>query len=199
MTAHKSVTCHECGETKDVRAMYAVEIYWHPYDTSPETIYVCKKATAFRKDARYKWMESCEELLTDTSWADYRFFYCDGCNRMVCSQAPENGWHSQCRIVNECEQVCLKCYEEMLLEEGSPREDFEDGKLPGMFFNAGDLVDWECVVDDAYIRGREDARKVCDVAIAKIDDGYKCLVDYERMAIGGLEGYVSLYAKKIED
>ena len=84
------------------------------------------------------------------------------------------------------------------MRDGTPREDFENGKLPGMFFNASDLVDWELVVDDAYIRGKDDARRVCDTAIEKIDAGYKCLVAYERMAIGGSEGYVSLYAKKIE-
>lgn len=200
MTTHKSVSCHECGEVKDVRAMYAVDVYWHPSDKTSDTIYVCKNMPSkMKKQYRYSWRDSCEELLTDSSWADFRFFTCDGCGRMICEQAPENGWHSQYRIVNDCAQICLRCYEEDLLENGTPREDFEAGKLPGMFFSSVDLQDWELVVDDAYIRGKDDARRVCDAAIAKIDAGYKCLVDYEHMAIGGLEGYVSLYAKLIEE
>ena len=198
MTAHKQVTCHECGDKKDIRAMYKLEVYWHPFDEKSETIHVCQKATWAKKDKRYRWLDSCEELLTDTSWADFRFFTCDGCQRMICEQAPENGWHSQVRYVDEM-QFCLKCYQENLLYNGVDREAFEKGQLPGMFFSASELVDWERIVDDAYIRGKDDARRVCAKAVEYIDRGYKVLVDYERIAIGGLAGYVSLYAKRKDE
>jgi hypothetical protein len=194
---HKSVTCHECHDTKDVRAMYALEVYDHPSDALPKTIHVCKRATWTKKNARYSWLESCEELLTDSSWADFRYFTCDLCNRMICEQAPENGWHSQVRYLGDGDvAVCLTCYQEMLLRDGIEREVFERRQLPGMFFSSVELSDWTRIVDDKHIRSKADAKDACAIAIDYIDRGYKVLVDYERMAIGGLEGYVSLYAKQ---
>jgi len=117
---------------------------------------------------------------------------------MVISQCPSNGWHSYVRIVDDCDEVCLKCYEEGIYENGLPVEQFRAGKIPGMFFNRGELEehgyqpvdDWQ----DKHIRGQDDADRFCAAAIRLINEGRKVAVDYESMAIGGLEGYVSLYA-----
>ena len=200
----KRIECHECGRKKFKYQMYEVEVYDSPWDEVPKTIYVCKEMPEpFKKYYGMTYRESCEELLTDTSWAAFRYFTCDACQRMVISQCPSNGWHSYMRIVNECEQICLKCYEEDLYENGIPRESFEQNKIAGMFFNRGDLQEHGYEPVEGYqgffVRGTEDAKKFCAKAIELIASGHKVAVDYERMAIGGLEGYVNLYTKPSAD
>jgi hypothetical protein len=40
-----------------------------------------------------------------------------------------------------------------------------------------------------------DKRFVIDKALELIDNGHKVIVGYESMAIGGLEGYITLFSK----
>jgi len=203
MAKQQQVECHECGDVKSIRAMYQYQVYNHPFDETPITIHVCKNATWAKKDTRYGWLQSCEELLTDHSWADFRYFTCYSCDRMICEQAPENGWHSQYRMVDDEFQICLKCYQEQLFSEGVSREQFEDGVLPGMFFDSGEVraEGFEEVIGFDYVRvaGKQDAYRVCNKGIELIDAGHVVLVEYERMAIGGLEGYVTLWSKQKEN
>lgn len=199
MNPREIVKCHECGAKKFRSRMYEVEVYDSPWDTVPKTIHVCKRTPKpFQREYHREWMESCEELLTDTGWADFHYFTCAVCGRMVISQCPSNGWHSYVRVVDG-EEICLKCYEEALYENGIPRESFEENKIAGMFFNRGDLQEhgYEPVegYQDFFVRTTENAKEFCAKAIKLIDAGSKVAVDYEHMAIGGLEGYVSLYAK----
>jgi hypothetical protein len=102
--------------------------------------------------------------------------------------------------VNECEEVCLRCYEESIYDQGLPREEFEVGEIPGMFFNRGDLEKHGfSLVDgfeDWYAHDEASTKALCDEALRLIDAGYQVAVDYERLGIGGGEGYVSLYARK---
>jgi hypothetical protein len=201
MTTHQKAECRECGDTKDVRAMYRYELYYHPWDKEPHIAYLCKKATWTKGDRRYGWLESCDELLTDSGWADFRFFECDGCHRWVCEQNPDNGWMTQVRNLADGEvRLCLKCYEENLYANGVDREDLENNTLPGMFLNHSELIQNDFIeeMSDVYIRGKEDAKRVCQRGLELMDSGHIVLIAYERMAIGGLEGYVSLYSKKQE-
>src|SRR5687768_17417063 len=112
--------CRECGTRRLKSNMYKLELYDSPYDTVPYNAYVCietpKKIKGDRNSSLH-WIESCEELLTDSSWADFRYFECADCRRMICEQNPHNGWHSQVRWVED-EQVCLKCYETLMYETG---------------------------------------------------------------------------------
>jgi hypothetical protein len=96
--------------------------------------------------------------------------------------------------------VCLQCYEKRILENGISRESFEDGKIEGMFSPDAYEHGFVPVEDfqDVHITGQDSVDAYCAKAISLIDAGNIVLTDYERLAIGGLEGYVSLYAKKIE-
>jgi len=196
----EQVTCHECGIEGNIEDMYAYEVYKTPWDNVPETIYAHKIIPAEVKETnRYlQHAESCEDLLTDTSWADFSYYNCAICGRMICRQNPQNGWHSQVRIINECEEVCLQCYETMILEDGMPIESFEDGVVPGMFFSDDnhEPLDADYQVDSAidclFITS---GKAVCNAAIAHIKQGHKVVIGYERMAMGGIEGSVSLFYK----
>ena len=102
------------------------------------------------------------------------------------------------------DQLCLKCYEEMILENGIDREYFEEGKLNGMFFSgdnhepldAGYEIDER--VNDKLIRGSEDAKFVCKIALEYIDAGGKVIIGYEGMSTFGGEGYITLFHKTVK-
>jgi hypothetical protein len=100
----------------------------------------------------------------------------------------------------EDEEICLSCYEKIILEEGIARERFEAGRLDGMFFNEQDLEDAGYVMvedmENFYIRTECDVERYCREALKYIDDGYIVVTEYEHMAIGGLEGYQTMWAKK---
>lgn len=194
------VECHECGTRKFKSRMYAMDVHDSPWDAAPKTIYVCKHTPkSLQKHYHREWMESCEELLTDTGWADFRYFTCASCHRMVISQCPSNGWHSYVHTTDDGDEICLKCYEADLYENGIPRESFENNKIGGMFFNRGDLQKYGYAEVEGYqnffVRGTEDAKRFCKEAIKWIDAGYKVAVDYDHMSIGMLEGYVNMFIK----
>lgn len=56
-----------------------------------------------------------------------------------------------------------------------------------------------CIIEDRHITGKDSAKSVCEKGIELIKAGNKVLIAYERMAIGGIEGYVSLYSAKRDD
>ena len=118
---------------------------------------------------------------------------------MVCEQSPSNGWHVQYRIENECEQVCLKCYQENILEFGISRESVENGEIAGMFFNYDDpvLKDWDKFIEYRFIASGRDKDELLDEVLENMDSGYKVIIGYERLGIGGGEGSVSVYRKLV--
>lgn len=190
--------CHECDCFRNINNLYKVEAFDSPWDDEPRTIYVCRDDVY--TPSRYN--DDCFELLTDTGWADFRYFTCGGCFRLVIRQCPSNGWHSYVRIVNECEEWCLRCYEEELLENGLNdvgREALEEGSIPGMFFNENELPDagWEQVGEDRFINSEQSAHDLCDEVLNLMDKDFKVIVGYLSLGIGGGEGYVSLWKKGI--
>lgn len=200
-----SFECHECGAKRARKNVYAYEVYDSPWQEKPDTIYVCRDRVGMQKNLDYhgntRYYESCEELLTDTSWADFRYFECDGCHRMVISQCPSNGWHSYVRYDYDLgEQVCLKCFEEQQLAEGANYEQLRKNTLPGMFFDTDDLENagFKPIehFESRFVGGTDDAEPICRKAMSLMDAGRKVVVNYERMAIGGLEGYVTLWASR---
>ena len=183
--------CHSCCEGRifvDLDGypldedQFSGEVYDRPFDDESRILYFCD--------------EDCLDGMTNS--ADFNYFWCEPCGRNICEQNPSNGYMVQDRILRG-EQVCLKCYEKDILENGTDREEFEKGELPGMFFSLGNdearEAGFEPVPDfTAYRVG--DAGPVCNKAMDLIDDGLKVLVAYEAMAIGGLEGFVTLMSKK---
>jgi hypothetical protein len=173
------------------------DVYDSPWQETPTTI-LLHIDNNYLSDSYHI---SCEAALYDTSWADFRYFCCARCERIVIRQCPGNGWHSYVRTVG-CEEICLKCYETDIYEHGLPREEFEKGRIPGMFFNRGELEKHGFTRCDVYhyvrIQSEKDAERFCNGVLGEIDKGYIVAIDYERMGIGGLEGYVTLWKKKGE-
>lgn len=193
--------CHECDQMRVVDNLIEVEVFDSPWEDG-RTIYLCRDDVYTPSD----YSEDCLEQLTDTGWADFRYFTCDGCERLVISQNPRNGYMSYVRIVNECDQWCLRCYEEELMENGLNeigRAKLEIGQLPGMFFSSGNhqLIDngWEQVGEDRYINSQDGAGETAVELIRLMDDGFKVMIGYESMGIGGGEGYISLWRKSTEE
>ena len=178
------VECDECCAMVPKKCTTNVEMWDTPWEDEPTVRPICSVCMSTGR-------------LEDESWADFRYFSCDSCGRFICRQNPSNGWHTQSRIVGECEEVCLRCYQEDILEKGVSKETLEQGQLPGMFFNVGELegLGFECAEHWAFIQRQEQAKVLADKALALMKEGKIVVIGFESMAIGGLEGYVSLYWK----
>ena len=89
------------------------------------------------------------------------------------------------------------------MEEGLEfeREKLETGRIPGMFFSCGNTEAREAGYIEVvgftnyFVGSREAADRFRKKALELIDEGQKVVVAYERLAIGGGEGYVTLLAK----
>lgn len=195
--SYHEVECSECGTWKPKRQMTELDLYDHPFDDESRHIYICDDI-AGEYSGGYN---HCFERLFDHSWGDFRYFTCEGCQRVICEQNPSNGWMTQYRMVDD-DQICLRCYERDILENGMPREQFAEGSIGGMFFSGDNHeplgAGYEQVLHREYITGSQSARVFCDKAMELIDSGHKVVVGFESMGIGGSEGYVSLFAKKDE-
>jgi hypothetical protein len=169
------------------------EVYDTPWDKTTRTLWLHNDNEDVMKYG------TCAELLYRTDYADFRYFDCVVCNRTISMKNRNNGWHEFCREVEDG-MICLTCYEKELVEVGVPREAFEKGTIPGMFLDTGDAREngFETVAGFEYchIVSRQDAKEYGRKAMELIDAGYIVLNEYERMAIGGLEGYVTMWAKK---
>jgi len=187
----KTKECHECGEkfrrgdTKEI-----VEIVDDPWATKPRIV-------AFHSDNEDD-NGTCLDKMTDTSWADFRYFICAQCDRIVARQCGSDGWRSYVKILDD-EEVCVRCYQELRLAEGEPADAFEAGRVPGDFYSDSDLSinGWSLVpgYHGVHITGEVSAKRFCKQALLLIKAGHKVLSNYDSMGIGGSEGYVSLYAK----
>lgn len=194
------VECNECGREKPKSQMHKLDVFDSPFDTIPRTIYVCKQAPKELSESHY--IESCDELLRDSSWADFRYFDCHVCNRMICEQNPHNGWHVQYRVV-DAEQICLSCYEKDMFENGLSEDDLESDSLHGMFFDESELAKHGFSkhpdFDYVHVTGERQAQRILDTAKSLKTENRKVIINYESMAIGGLEGYISLWFTQADE
>jgi hypothetical protein len=189
-TELQKVTCYECDRKRSEDRTDIYELFDTPFDELGITSYLCNDefghAEVERKAGNevaksWEYYESCSEVLKDTSWADFRYFTCERCYRTICEQNKSNGWHIHYRIVNECEQICLKCYEDEILENGISRESVENRELSGMFFNSGDLKEWDKFIDYRFINDDESENRTLDEVLTNMDNGYKVIIDYEKI------------------
>ena len=186
----KTTVCHECdkrfkkGEPKAV-----IAIVDDPWATKPRIIAV------HRDNETEGSYGSCLDHLTDTSWCDHRYMECPLCERMV---LMHNGWRSYVKHIGD-DEICVRCYQDLRLEEGEPADAFEEGKIPGDFYTSNDLsvYGWGCVPGflGVHITGEESVNRFCQQALKLLQEGYKVLVNYDSMGIGGSEGYISLHVK----
>jgi len=179
--------CWWCGEEVNPGDSVEVELYDSPFDTAPRVLTVHTQ---------------CADQLTDSYYTSFWYCYCSWCGRLICYRNPSNGWHEHFRIVVD-EYVCLRCYEERILADGQPEEDFEgDGIHGGMFFSYGNpepLEQGYIEVTTMFIGGPTHARKYNELARKLIAEGNQVITCYERLAIGGLEGTVTMMYKPREE
>jgi len=168
------------------RSMEA-ELYDTPWDEAGRGAWFCSDA--------------CADGYMNSGSFDY--ILCEGCTRLVCEQNPANGWHVQFREHADLGYICLRCYEKETLESGQPRSDFGGSKIRGgMFFSSGNREPRENGFEevpeftDYFVNGAESARRYNRQALELIDAGHKVLTGYERLAIGGLEGYITMMSKQ---
>jgi hypothetical protein len=148
--------------------------------------------------------EDCEEYYCRTG--DFQYHFCESCEREICQQNPSNGWMWQFREQADLGDVCLRCYESQILEHGQPRSDYEEpGKIKGgMFFGYGNgepkATGYAEVggFDFFFARDPDQASAYNLKALELIDSGQQVLTAYERMAIGNLEGYLTLMARSLK-
>lgn len=176
---------------------------------------LCHDNTARRSQTRYVYATPWDEDETEMPFCsedcevnylytgDFQYFRCDPCGREICEQNPMNGWHIQYRDCDG-ETVCLKCYKGLILENGVEREKLEDGKIPGMFFEWGNDTAKDAGYAEVpkftnyFVGSQERADRFLGKALELIDHGYLVVVAYEEMSIDGLEGYVTLMARRGE-
>jgi len=172
--------CAWC-EKKKGKEVFCDEYYDTPWEDAPHIKYFCS--------------DECQ--MNYESPGDFNYFYCEECERMVCEQCPQNGWHTQYKDYRDS-RICLKCYQDLIVKEGIDREAFEKGTVPGMFFDTGnpETIKAGYKEEDTYfIKGIEDVEKLCKKSIKMIDEGKKVIVCWERLAQGGSEGTVTLMYK----
>jgi hypothetical protein len=145
--------------------------------------------------------EECADIyLYEEPWA---YFECGKCDRTISQQNRQNGWHIQYRDYDG-QMVCLKCYEELIIENGVERERLEKGQIPGMFFSYGNTEPLEAGYSEVegfrnfFVRSTQSADTFRKKALELMDEGKRVVIGYERMAIGGDEGYVTLMTKEPE-
>ena len=137
--------------------------------------------------------EECEQA-DDGSFSPE---YCDSCERDICQRCESNGWREYFRVNQEEGGLeCVKCYQERLMEYGIDADAFlENERIPGDFFDDADLQEagFRQVGQDSYqIPGgvsdlKEDVRRLLH---------RRLVINLERVAIGGGEGYVTLWAAR---
>ena len=165
------------------------DLFDTPWKTAPRKTWFCS--------------DECQEAYMSSGSFDYEA--CESCDRLVCQQNPANGWMWQFRTHATIGEVCLRCYEKEILENGQPRSDFENSRINGgMFFSYGNgeahnADFWEVEgYENYFINDGESARRFNMKAMSLVDSGHKVITGYERLAIGGLEGYATMLAKEPE-
>ncbi|MBU0514624.1 MAG: hypothetical protein KJ621_07615 [Proteobacteria bacterium] len=180
------VDCYLCGE-KPARKSETRWVYETPWQEEEVPKHFCS--------------EECADIYLYEE--PFAYFWCDPCGREICQQNPRNGWQVQYRDLDG-ELVCLRCYEGHILENGVEREKLEAGQIPGMFFSYGNPEPLDAGYEEIdgfsnfFVRTADQAEAFRSKALDLMDQGYRVVIGYERMAIGGLEGYVTLLAKRAD-
>lgn len=176
--------CHQCGENINPRkkeSFAELEIFDDPWLDKPSIV----RVHVGNED---EYGSDCLDVLFDTSYADFRYFKCAECGRIIIRQCPYNGWRSYCMCVDG-EEVCVRCVQKKILKEGC------DENLIGDFYSYSELSKngWT-ELESVFINSsqRMEAMKARCLGLMK---SQKVLINYESMAIGGSEGTVSIWTK----
>lgn len=198
----EEATCEGCNVRRPIVEMDAHEVYDDPWGGS-RIIYTCPDNVGLFTDCpEYRgtiYSDSCTERLFDTSWADFRYFECESCNRVIIRQCPKNGWHSYVRFVDAYEEEwCLKCYEEELFTNGINvvgEDVLNCGRIPGMFLDEDELIARNFTrLESVYVEGntKEVVQKIKDLT-----KSYCVIINYSSLAIGGSEGFIEIWTREM--
>ena len=200
---HECWACGDYGYATGRDKAYNVvpiEVYDDPWEDEATIIWAHDSE---RRPVPYGVAQSCVAAIESPHITDFHYFGCECCGRMVIVRCPSNGWHSYQRIVNECEEWCLACVESTLRAEGIAgfpdelEKLLNGGLLFGMFFdvNARENACWLATEYRTFINGEESAMRLAKEARRLHDQERLIIIGYESMAIGGGEGYVTLFSK----
>ena len=171
--------CNRQARESQIRHAYDT-----PWDDEPKLKHFCS--------------DDCgDSYMYEEPWA---YFWCNACDREVCEQNPMNGWHIQYRDYDD-HTVCLRCYKDLILENGVEREKLEAGQIPGMFFDWGNIQAWKAGYKEVpefknyHINRQVKVDEFKKKALELMDEGKKVVIGYESLAIGGSEGYVTMMVK----
>jgi hypothetical protein len=171
-----------------------IKVYDEPWATKPRI----RRVHIGNED---NFGRTCFDKLFDTGWSDFGYFECETCGRLVARRCGYNGWRSYVHTREDGGEICMKCYQEELLEEGTSAESFEAG-IPGDFFARDTLVDcgYSPVpgIEHFFVHNEETRGRVCRMALDLISRGRKVVADYDSMAYGGGEGFITLWSRKGE-
>lgn len=142
----------------------------------------------------------CQDCWDASDGLEDGLFWCDGCSRQI---TESRGHHMHYRVV-DAGMLCLACVEDTLRREGIAGFEvelealFTEGRLFGMFFNIGDLeaAGWTGHGYRTFIDREESAMALAAEAKRLHEEGRLIIIGYESLAIGGSEGYVTLFSRE---
>jgi hypothetical protein len=189
----ETAECEEFGIVCFEENMGTYEMWSRPFDNIP-------------KDCHFSCYYAYDCYIGRIYSKDFAYFDCECCGRTICEQNPSNGWMTQFRIVNECEYICLKCYEEDLFKNGIDLDEvLRTETIPGMFFNTSDLTKNDFYVFNnmggVLVGSGYSSSQSPDVFFNTLRENYEELKDkivifeYDTMAIGGMGGYITVWTK----
>lgn len=128
----------------------------------------------------------CEECYENDVYID-SYGYCETCNRYI--------WHSNGHRVNmrvtDCEYICYACLQDKWFKNGM---ELPEKELDGDFFNYSDLQNHGYVEIESFYGsyGKDKCRKKFEQLN---NDGKKCIINIDSMAISGSGCSYTIWAK----
>ena len=166
-----------------------VELYDTPWEDEPKLVF-------FHSD-------ECEEAYIHADSFGYRD--CASCERTICQQHPGNGWQWQFCEHEDLVEICLRCYQDEILENGQPRSDFESvrhrppGTIKGgMFFSYGNAEPKKAGFDKVqafayyFVNHAQLASRYNDPAKRLLKTGACVITCYQPFGLAGHEGSVTM-------
>lgn len=157
--------------------------------------------------------ENCQEEYL--SHPEFPYLECFHCHRLVCYRNPSNGYHGQFHKhpfeedqSGTFNEVCETCHASLVLSKGQKLADFVNKRgeaLPkisgGVWFDEEAFSGYLCDPDFDRFRVScgNDAIEFNSRAADHINAGKKVVVSLDSMAIGGIEGRVSLFHTNAEE
>lgn len=168
--------CYSCDKTIVGKRVMHTDIYY-PFEDTPKTFTFC---------------EPCSDK------GEGRFessFYCEGCERDVWES---NGHRLNYKFIGDCTMLCVRCFQEDMLENGHSDDAIEGRTIPCDFYDYTELASkgWEegerfsgSMLERS---GGEEWRQYCRDIKAR---GGLVLTDQGRTSIVGGPDYVTVYVK----